>query len=67
MNIKRDKLEATTKKCTFIGYMLDDMGYHFCDYRLTKKVISSMDIVFNKSALYKYEIIANPNREKNYK
>ena len=26
------KLEAKSKKCTFIGYGIDDFGYHLWDY-----------------------------------
>ena len=28
----RTKLEAKSKKCTFIGYEVDDFGYHLWDY-----------------------------------
>ena len=28
----RTKLEAKSKKCTFIGYGVNDFGYHFYDY-----------------------------------
>ena len=42
----RTNLEANSKKCTFIGYMVDDFGYGLWDYE-NHKIIRSRDIVFN--------------------
>ena len=60
---ERDKLEAKSRKCTFIGYGLDDMGYRFWDNK-NKKVIRSRDVVFNESALYKDELAERSDRKK---
>lgn len=47
-----DKLDPKTKKCIFIGYDSDDMGYRFWD-ELTKKVVRSRDVTFNENVVYK--------------
>ena len=59
----RDKLEAKAKKCTFIGYGLDNMGYRFWDNH-SKKVIRSRDVTFNENALYKDDIAAGSSKSK---
>ena len=43
----RTKLEAKSKKCTFIGYGVDDFGYHLWDFE-NHKSIRSRDVVFNE-------------------
>ena len=43
----RTKLEAKSKKCTFIGYGVDDFGYRLW-YFENRKIISSRDVVFNE-------------------
>ena len=48
----RNKLDAKSLKCTFIGYGVDDFGYKFWDYQ-NKKVIRSKDVIFNEKFLYK--------------
>ncbi|KAI3767934.1 hypothetical protein L2E82_18363 [Cichorium intybus] len=60
---ERDKLEAKARKCTFIGYGLDDMGYRFWDNQ-NKKVIRSRDVVFNENVLYKDELAESSGRNK---
>ena len=32
----KTKLESKSKKCTFIGYMVDDFGYHLWDFENRK-------------------------------
>jgi len=34
----RTKLEAKSKKCTFIGYGVNDFGYRLYDYEITKSL-----------------------------
>ena len=39
-------------RCTFIGYEVDDFGYHLWDYE-NNKIFRSMDVVFNEKVMYK--------------
>ena len=48
----RTKLEAKSKKCTFIGYGVDDFGYRLWVYE-KRKIIRSVDVVFNEKVMYK--------------
>ncbi|KAL9259342.1 Retrovirus-related Pol polyprotein from transposon TNT 1-94-like protein [Drosera capensis] len=48
----RDKLDPKARKCTFIGYGTDDMGYRFWDDQ-NRKIIRNRDITFNESTMYK--------------
>ena len=48
----RDKLDAKSQKCTFIGYGGDEFGYRFWDDK-NKKTIRSMDVVFDEKVMYK--------------
>jgi hypothetical protein len=48
----RTKLEAKSKKCTFIGYGVNDFGYQLWDYE-NKKIIRSRDVIFNEKVMYK--------------
>jgi transposase InsO family protein len=43
----RTKLEAKSKKCTFIGYRVNDFGYLLWDYE-NNKIIRSRDVIFNE-------------------
>jgi hypothetical protein len=43
----RKNLEEKSKKCTFIGYGVNDFGYHLWDYE-NHKIISSIDVIFNE-------------------
>ena len=36
----RTKLEAKSKKCTFIGYEVNDFGYRLWDYENHKIIVS---------------------------
>ena len=51
----RTKLDAKSKKCTFIGYRINDFGYHLYDYE-NHKIIRSRDVVFNEKAMYKDQL-----------
>jgi len=42
----RTKLEAKSKKCTFIGYIVNDFGYRLWDYE-NHKIIRSRYVIFN--------------------
>jgi hypothetical protein len=48
----RDKLDPKARKCVFIGYGSDDMGYRFWD-ESNRKVIRSRDVTFWENAMYK--------------
>jgi hypothetical protein len=48
----RTKLEAKSKKCTFIGYNVSDFGYRLWDYEI-HKIIRSIDVIFNEKVMYK--------------
>ncbi|GKA91667.1 retrovirus-related pol polyprotein from transposon TNT 1-94 [Tanacetum coccineum] len=50
-DVARDKLDAKSVKCTFIGYGSDEMGYRFWDLK-SHKVIRSRDVTFNEDSLY---------------
>ena len=41
-NHVRDKLDAKSQKCTFIGYGIDEFGYRLWD-ELNRKIIRSRD------------------------
>jgi transposase InsO family protein len=43
--------EAKSKKCTFIGYMVNDFGYRLWDYK-NNKIIRSRDVIFNEKVMY---------------
>ena len=51
----RTNLEHKSKKCTFIGYGVDDFGYRLWDYE-NHKIIKSKDVVFNEKVMYKYQL-----------
>ncbi|GJW36973.1 retrovirus-related pol polyprotein from transposon TNT 1-94 [Tanacetum coccineum] len=46
-DVARDKLDAKSVKCTFIGYGSDEMGYRFWDSK-SHKVVRSRDVTFNE-------------------
>ncbi|GKE42917.1 retrovirus-related pol polyprotein from transposon TNT 1-94, partial [Tanacetum coccineum] len=50
-DVARDKLDAKSVKCTFIGYGSDEMGYRFWDSK-SHKVVRSRDVSFNEDSLY---------------
>jgi len=51
----RTKLEEKSKKCTSVGYGVNDFGYHFYDYE-NHKIIGSRDVIFNEKVLYKNQL-----------
>jgi hypothetical protein len=51
----RTKLEAKSKKCTFIGYGVNDFGYCLWDYE-NQKIIRSRDVIFNYKFMYKDQL-----------
>jgi hypothetical protein len=51
----RTKLEEKYKKFAFIGYVVNDFGYHLWDYE-NKKIIRSRDFIFNEKVMYKDQL-----------
>jgi ATP-binding cassette subfamily B (MDR/TAP) protein 1 len=56
----RDKLDPKAKKCVFIGYGSDDMGYRFWD-ESKRKVIRSRDVTFYENGAHKDHCGAESN------
>ena len=52
VHINRTNLDAKSKKSTFIGYGVDDFGYHLWNCE-NHKIIRSRDVVFNENVMYK--------------
>nr|GEW90472.1 hypothetical protein [Tanacetum cinerariifolium] len=50
-DVARDKLDAKSAKCTFIGYGSDEIGYRFWISK-SHKVVRSRDITFDEDSLY---------------
>jgi hypothetical protein len=48
----RTKLEGISKKCTFIGYNVNDFGYRLWDYE-NHKIIRIRDVIFNENFMHK--------------
>jgi hypothetical protein len=51
----RTKLEEKSKKCTFIGYSVNDFGYCLWDYE-NHKIIRIIDVIFNDKVMYKDQL-----------
>jgi hypothetical protein len=51
----RTKLEAKSKKCTFIRYSVNDFGYRLWDYE-NNKIIRIRDVIFNEKFMYKDQL-----------
>ena len=49
---KRDKFDAKSMKCYFIGYVSDLFGYRFLDDK-NRKILRHCDVKFDDSVLYK--------------
>jgi hypothetical protein len=60
----RTKLEAKSKKCTFIGYNVNDFGYRLWDYE-NQKIIRSTDSIFNEKVMYKDQLQGKIQEKKN--
>eukprot|EP00253_Pinus_taeda_P002267 PITA_02267 len=60
----RTKLEAKSKKCTFIGYGVNDFGYRLYDYE-NHKIIRSRDVIFNGKVLYKNQLQEKKQEKEN--
>jgi hypothetical protein len=58
----RTKLESKSKKCTFIGYGVNDFGYRLWDYE-NNKIISSRDFIFNEKVMYKDQLQGKKQEE----
>lgn len=63
-NPDKDKLDLKARKCIYISYGANDMGYCFWNDQ-NKKVIRSKDVIFNENAVYKdrHEINAKGERK----
>jgi hypothetical protein len=59
----RTKLKTKSKKCTFIGYGVNDFGYSLWDYE-NKKIIRSRDVIFNEKVMYKYQLQGKKQEKK---
>jgi hypothetical protein len=51
----RTNLESKSKKCTIIGYGVNDFGYHLWDYE-NNKIIRSRDFIFNEKVMYEDQL-----------
>ena len=49
------KGRSKSKKCTFIGYGVNDFGYRLWDYE-NNKIIRSRDVIFNEKVMYKDQL-----------
>jgi hypothetical protein len=48
----RNKLDAKSKKCFFIGYGDEEFGFRFWDDQ-NRKIIRSRNVIFNEKVFYK--------------
>jgi hypothetical protein len=58
------KLELKSKKCTFIGYIVNDFGYRLWDYE-NKKIIRSIDFKFSEKVMHKDQLQGRHKKRKN--
>ena len=58
----RDKLDAKSKKCYFIGYGDEEFGYRLWD-DVDQKILRSHNIVFNETIVYKDKDVARSEQE----
>jgi hypothetical protein len=59
----RTKLEEKSKKCTFIGYGVNDFLYILWDYE-NNKIIGSIYIIFNEKVMYKDQLQQKKQKRK---
>ena len=57
-------LRQKSKKCTFIGYGVNDFGYRLYDYE-NHKIIRSRDVIFNEKVLYKNQLQEKKQEKEN--
>ena len=62
----RTKLDPKSKKCTFIGYGVDDFGYRLWDLK-NHKILRSRDVVFNEKVIYKDQLHGKQEEKENTK
>jgi hypothetical protein len=51
----RTKIKEKSKKCTFIGYGVNEFGYRLWYYE-NNKIIRSRDVIFNEKVMYKDQL-----------
>ena len=61
----RTKLEAKSKKCVFVGYDINEFGYHLWDFE-NHKFIRSRNVTFNEKVLYKDLLQQHEKKEDDY-
>ncbi|GKD75964.1 retrovirus-related pol polyprotein from transposon TNT 1-94, partial [Tanacetum coccineum] len=57
-DVARDKLDAKSIMCTFIGYGSDEMGYRFWDSK-GHKIVRNRYVTFNEDPLYEAKAATN--------
>ena len=62
----RDKLDAKSKKCYFIGYGGEEFGYRLWD-DVDQKILRSQNVVFNETIVYKDKHAARSEQEASMK
>ncbi|MGV7343118.1 hypothetical protein PJI17_30930, partial [Mycobacterium kansasii] len=61
----RNKLDAKSRRCTFIGYGQHDFDYRFWDAE-NRKIIRSKDVVFNEKVMHKDSVQVTKAKEKGF-
>ncbi|KAJ4744606.1 Gag-Pol polyprotein [Rhynchospora pubera] len=59
-NVKRNKLDVKSRRCAFVGYGGDDLGYRVWD-PIEKKTIRNRDVIFREDVMF----IENHEKEQN--
>ena len=50
-NMKRNKLDVKSRRCVFVGYGGDDLGYRVWD-PIEKRTIRSRDVIFRENVMF---------------